>query len=268
MPPVAPYSVGITNPLDGYIDEVAIYERALSECDVKHLFNRAKPVNASISVNGSVLQMNNTTNATGFQWYDCVTNQSIAGATSSVFTPADNNHTYYLVATGACGSDTSVCLSINAAVQHTINTSANPSAGGTVNGGGSYNMGTTVTVTATPNAGYKFVKWTENGTNVSTNDLYTFIVNADRTLVAEFELITGIDEVINTITTVYPNPANTILNVTVKENTNIKIVNLLGATVATQELQTGNNTVDVKHLTNGIYFIHNANGGAIKFTKE
>jgi hypothetical protein len=71
----------------------------------------------------------------------------------------------------------------------TISLSANPAVGGTVSGGGVINSGTQVTVTATPNPGYRFVNWTEGGIEVSTNASYTFIVNADRTLVANFALI-------------------------------------------------------------------------------
>ena len=70
--------------------------------------------------------------------------------------------------------------------QCTITTTASPSNGGTVTGGGNYNIGQTCTVTATANAGYTFVNWTENGTQVSTNANYTFTVNGNRNLVAHF----------------------------------------------------------------------------------
>ncbi|MEI7675593.1 MAG: starch-binding protein, partial [Bacteroidales bacterium] len=42
------------------------------------------------------------------------------------------------------------------------------------------------TVVATPNSGYTFVNWTENGTQVSTSASYTFTVGGNRTLVANF----------------------------------------------------------------------------------
>jgi len=69
---------------------------------------------------------------------------------------------------------------------YTISASANPTAGGTVSGAGSYNYGTSCTLTATPAAGYSFVRWTENGSQVSTNANYTFTVTGNRTLVANF----------------------------------------------------------------------------------
>ena len=63
---------------------------------------------------------------------------------------------------------------------------ASPAGSGTVTGGGTYNSGASVTVTATPNAGYAFVNWTESGTQVSTNASYTFTASVNRTLVANF----------------------------------------------------------------------------------
>ena len=59
--------------------------------------------------------------------------------------------------------------------------------GGTVNGGGTFDGNTKITVTATPNSGYKFVRWEENGASISTSAAYTFTVTADRTLTAVFE---------------------------------------------------------------------------------
>ena len=70
---------------------------------------------------------------------------------------------------------------------YTITVSANPTEGGTVTGGGTYQQGQSCTVTATANAGYTFTNWTENGNVVSSNASYTFTVNANRNLVANFE---------------------------------------------------------------------------------
>jgi hypothetical protein len=70
----------------------------------------------------------------------------------------------------------------------TINVSANPSIGGSVTGEGTYNYDQSCTVTATPNTGYTFVNWTENGNVVSTDADYTFNVIGDRYLVAHFQL--------------------------------------------------------------------------------
>jgi len=75
-------------------------------------------------------------------------------------------------------------------VVYTVTVSASPAEGGTVSGGGSYPHGTEVTVTATPNPGWRFVNWTEGGLEVSTQASYTFTATRDRHLVACFTQIT------------------------------------------------------------------------------
>ncbi len=72
--------------------------------------------------------------------------------------------------------------------QYTINASVNPSNGGTVSGFGTYNHGTTCTLTATPNTGYHFINWTKNGSEVSTSPTYTFTVVEAGDYVANFTL--------------------------------------------------------------------------------
>lgn len=73
------------------------------------------------------------------------------------------------------------------AITYTITVSANPSNSGTTSGGGTYNHGQSCTVIATSTDGYTFMNWTENGTVVSTDANYTFVVTSNRSLVANFE---------------------------------------------------------------------------------
>ena len=54
--------------------------------------------------------------------------------------------------------------------------------------GGTHEEGTTCTLTATPNIGYTFVNWTEDDEIVSTEATFSFIVNKDASLVANFTL--------------------------------------------------------------------------------
>ena len=72
---------------------------------------------------------------------------------------------------------------------YTVSVSANPTNGGTVSGGGTYQQGQSCTVTATPATGFTFLRWTENGSQVSTNASYTFTVTGNRTLVAQFQAV-------------------------------------------------------------------------------
>lgn len=62
--------------------------------------------------------------------------------------------------------------------------------GGSVTGGGSFAPGASVTLTATPASGYRFVRWVRNGTSqtISTANPYTFKVQEQTDLVAVFEL--------------------------------------------------------------------------------
>lgn len=62
--------------------------------------------------------------------------------------------------------------------------------GGTVSGGGSFDLGSSVTVVATPASGFDFVRWAYNGTNetASTSASYTFTANQQVDLVAIFEV--------------------------------------------------------------------------------
>ena len=61
--------------------------------------------------------------------------------------------------------------------------------GGTVSGGGSFEIGSTVQVTATPASGYEFVRWIYNGTELtaSTSANYSFTLESQTDLVAIFE---------------------------------------------------------------------------------
>lgn len=74
-------------------------------------------------------------------------------------------------------------------VQYTATLSSLPIAGGVTNGGGLFDVGTSITVTATANQGYTFENWTENGNPVSTLAAYTFTLNGNRSLVANFKVL-------------------------------------------------------------------------------
>ena len=82
-------------------------------------------------------------------------------------------------------------LVANFSTQFAVVASAVPAAGGVTTGAGLYSAGASATMTATPNTGYTFQNWSENGTIVSTNASYVFPIVASRTLVANFALIAG-----------------------------------------------------------------------------
>ena len=71
-------------------------------------------------------------------------------------------------------------------VQYNINVVANNPSWGEVTGGNTYDQGATATITATPNSGYDFLKWTKDGVEVSTDPSYSFTVTENATYTAVF----------------------------------------------------------------------------------
>jgi Membrane proteins related to metalloendopeptidases len=67
---------------------------------------------------------------------------------------------------------------------YTVSLSVNPSGGGFVDGAGSYTSGASVTISAAPYSGYKFVNWTGSET-VSTASYY-FLISYNRNYIANF----------------------------------------------------------------------------------
>lgn len=66
----------------------------------------------------------------------------------------------------------------------------------------------------------------------------------------------------------YPNPTSSILNIEVKEQTQIFIVNVLGEVVKTETIN-GASKLNISALNAGVYFIQDSKSGkAIKFIKE
>ena len=154
-----------------------------------------------------------------------------------------------------------------------INVTANPAEGGTVTGEGSYAYGETVTLTAEANADlmYYFVRWTENGNEVSTDEEYTFAAEASRNLVAEFERDDAVGE--NALVArIYPNPASDKLNVVCNSNINeLKVYNMVGALVYSLSDCGNNAVVSLADMPNGVYFIQLTTNGANetqRFVKE
>lgn len=93
----------------------------------------------------------------------------------------------------------------------TVTTVVNPANAGYVTGDGEFVFGTTVTLQAIANPGFKFYSWTENGNVVSTNAVYTFSATVNRTLVANFLSTVGIPESEKNAFNLYPNPTDAIV---------------------------------------------------------
>jgi hypothetical protein len=81
--------------------------------------------------------------------------------------------------------------------------------------------------------------------------------------------VTGINETSSAADKlkIYPNPTSSILNIKVKEQTQITIVNVLGEVVKTETIN-GLAAIDVSALNSGVYFIQTNNGVNLKFIKQ
>lgn len=67
---------------------------------------------------------------------------------------------------------------------YTITATPKPSNASTITGSGNYKHGDEVTISTIAKPGFRFVNWTENSVEVSTDNNYTFIAIKDRNLIA------------------------------------------------------------------------------------
>jgi len=105
---------------------------------------------------------------------------------------------------------------------------------GTVTAGVTVSKGTSVTVTATPEAGYKFTKWNNGTSDVSTSAAYTFVPVADVTMTAMFETDLGTaTKTLNQELSIRISGSN----LTINGNGNLEIYNILGKRIANNEIR-------------------------------
>ena len=71
---------------------------------------------------------------------------------------------------------------------YNVTANASPLNSGSITGTGSFGKGASVTLEAEPISSYSFLNWTNEGTVESSSNPYTFTVNGDTTLTANFEL--------------------------------------------------------------------------------
>jgi hypothetical protein len=145
---------------------------------------------------------------------------------------------------------------------------ANPYEGGSVTGGGIYTYGTSATISATANPGYRFLNWTKyvlgNGTVVSTEPVYTYEVIGNCAFVAYFEQKDGVEilsiEPIDAgAMMLYPNPANSEMTV-VLNNPALKIVemelyDLTGKKVHQQTVNQSSGILNLNGVAQGVYIL-------------
>lgn len=81
-----------------------------------------------------------------------------------------------------------------------------PQGSAEVTGAGTYNKGETVTLVVTPESGYRFSQWTENGAVLSVETTYSFVATIDRIIYANMVNNHGVGEHGEEGFTFHPNP--------------------------------------------------------------
>ena len=159
-------------------------------------------------------------------------------------------------------------------VNYTINCSAEPSEAGYVSGSGTFYYDQTANLTPVANPGWEFFCWTENGDTISTLSEYNFNVKDNRNIIANFRLVTSIDnnnpkDFIPSefyLSNAYPNPFNpsTTIKFGLPASSIVKIIisNINGEIVKVlldnKSLEAGNYSeqFNADNLSSGIYFYY------------
>ncbi|MDY0369025.1 MAG: T9SS type A sorting domain-containing protein, partial [Bacteroidales bacterium] len=162
-----------------------------------------------------------------------------------------SNHTEY---TFVVTENRDLIANFEEIATYEITTSSNPEEGGTTSGGGVFEYGTSVTVSAFANAGYSFVNWTEDGTEVSNDTEYTFVAIENRNIVANFDYEMTVADIENNSIKIYPNPITGLLTIKgISLKTELIITNTYGEIVFKTVAKNNELTIDVSELPAGIY---------------
>jgi len=144
-------------------------------------------------------------------------------------------------------------------VDYVVNVTANNAAYGTVSGGGFYPANADISLTATPNVGYKFDNWTSNGVVLSTSNSFTFAVTQDTNIVANFSNDVSIENMQGKSNEIilYPNPAQHTLYIESSEAVEqVSVYDISGRTVGAYSIHPNPNpSIDISGLANGIYLV-------------
>jgi hypothetical protein len=102
---------------------------------------------------------------------------------------------------------------------------------------------------------------------------YNYLGESDYSNVAEgrTDIITGNEEEFNSYVTIYPNPADDLLNISIKDqiqgDVKIRLTDMLGKEVLSTIDILSNVTLNVQHLSGGLYILH-ITDGARTYEKE
>lgn len=118
---------------------------------------------------------------------------------------------------------------------------------GFVDGGGTYNFGDTIVITATPYNGFQFVQWNDG----DTSNPRSIIVNADSTFIAYFNSLEDVSDVLASNIRVYQNNGQvTIVGI---KNGTVDVFDIFGRLVTSKYSE--GETLSFSVQSSGIYFI-------------
>ncbi|SMO80325.1 Por secretion system C-terminal sorting domain-containing protein [Saccharicrinis carchari] len=190
-----------------------------------------------------------------------IVDEAVAGADVTSFEVTglqpDTPYSYHIKAVNGAGtSDNSNRISLRTLAYKSLILSANIAEGGIVTGDGTFDKGTAVIATATVNRGYEFINWTENGAEVSTEASYSFDLNTDRTLVANFQLATGVDDDFKSHIKVWPIPISTLVHLSgIPAGSSIQITSVLGQLQFQKTDCNAMETLNLASLKDGVYIL-------------
>ena len=140
---------------------------------------------------------------------------------------------------------------------YTLTLEADPAEGGTVAGGGEYEAGTVVALTATPADNYVFLRWTDaNDVEISTEASFDFTMPAeDVTLIAEFDIEDFVEELDGSMINLFPNPASEVFTITASSNINAVVITDITGKVVFNDLVNNTEMVIRNQFETGVYIV-------------
>lgn len=248
----------------GNIDDIGIWNRALTPCEVTQLYNASVIATPTITVIGSTALCSGktatlTTSTVGsYTWSNGANTQSIT---------VNNAGSYSVsVTTSSCiGNASPVVISVNPTPTITVNSgliclgesfTILPSGASTY----TYSSGSAV-VSPTASSSYSVTGTCSLGCVSSNTAVSSVTVNA----------CTGIDELLTNAISIFPNPNHGLFTIELNKTTQVMITDVFGQVILTETVKVGKQTLDIKNHANGIYFVRLIKDGkqqTIKLIKE
>lgn len=130
--------------------------------------------------------------------------------------------------------------------------------------------GKVVSFTAIPELGYKVKEWKHNNETVNGKETtYTLLgLDSAATVTVEFESdLEGIESNPMPELNIYPNPFVDVLHITGSENCTLRVMDITGVIVHTQEISGTSEIINLQHLLPGVYFCMVEKEGQAKTVK-